>query len=81
MAGYGMLGHIGISKQNSFGTATNSYDYMPIISETLTTNIEQLVEEGMRTRFDEGPSHDGLQTVAGDIVFEPHPIIFCLLPI
>jgi hypothetical protein len=70
-----MLGHIGISKQNSFGTATTSWDYLPIINESLTTNIEQLVEEGLRARFEEGTSHEGLLTVAGDIVFEPHPIM------
>lgn len=73
--GYGMLSHFGISAQNSFGTATNSFDYMPIISESLTTNIEELIEEGMRARFDESPSHTGLLTVAGEIVFEPHPIM------
>ena len=73
--GYGMLSHLGISKQDSFGTATSSWDYMPIISESLTTNIEQLVEEGLRARFEEGPTHEGLLTVAGDIVFEPHPIM------
>lgn len=72
---YGMLGHIGISRQNSFGTAASSWDYLPIISESLTTNIEQLVEEGLRTRFEEGPTHEGILTVTGDIVFEPHPIM------
>lgn len=72
---YAHLGHIGISAQQSFGTATNSFEYFPIINESLTTGIEQLVEEGMRARFEEGPTHEGLLTVAGDIVFEPHPII------
>lgn len=73
--GYGMLSHFGMSAQNSFGTATDSFDYMPIISETLTTNIEELIEEGMRSRFDESPSHAGLISVTGDVVFEPHPIM------
>lgn len=73
--GYGALGFLGISKQNSFGTATNSFDFLPIISETLVTNINQLVEEGQRGRFEEGNVREGLLTVAGDIVFEPHPIM------
>lgn len=73
--GYGMKGHLMISAQQSFGTATASYDSVPIISESLTTAIERLVEEGMRGRFEEGPSHEGLLTVAGDVVFEPHPIM------
>lgn len=71
---YGMLGHMGISVQESYGTATNSWEYAPIVSESLTTNIEQLVEESMRNRFDEPPTQKGVITVAGDIVFEPHPI-------
>lgn len=73
--GYGALGYFGISKQNSFGTATNSFDFMPIISETLTTNIAQLIESGMRARFEAGPVREGLLTVAGNVVFEPHPIM------
>lgn len=73
--GYGMKGHLLISAQQSFGTATNSWDSVPIISESLTTNIEELIEEGMRGRFEESPSHEGLLTVAGDIVFEPHPVM------
>ena len=72
---YGTQGHLGISAQQSFKTATASFDYIPIISETLTTEIEQLMEEGMKGRFEEGNGHAGLLTVAGDIVFEPHPIL------
>ena len=72
---YGMGGHLGISAQQSFKTATSSFDYMPIVSESLTTEIEQLIEEGMKSRYEEGDSHEGRLTVAGDIVFEPHPIL------
>ena len=72
---YGALSHIGISAQQSYGTATASWDYLPIISESLVTEIEQLEEEGMRARFESGAVHEGLITVAGDIVFEPHPIL------
>lgn len=72
---YGALSHLGISAQQSFGTATGSWDYMPIISESLVTEIEQLEEEGMRARFEAGATHEGLITIVGDIVFEPHPIL------
>lgn len=74
--GYGVKAHFGISAQQSFGTATSSFEFLPIISETLVTNIEQLVEEGMRGRFEEGDTQEGLLTVEGDIVFEPTPIMF-----
>jgi len=73
--GYGRQGHLGISAQQSFGTATSSYDFVPVISESLTTNLEQMLEENMRQRFEESPSREGLLTVAGDIVMEAHPIM------
>ena len=73
--GYGRKGHLGISAQQSFGTDTASFDYVPIVSESLTTNIEQMLEENMRSRFEESPTREGLLTVAGDIVMEAHPIM------
>ena len=74
--GYGIGGFLGICKQNSFGTAlTASYEYVPIISESLTTNIEELVSENIQARFEEGDSYTGRLSVAGDIVFEPHPTV------
>ena len=73
--GYGRQGHLGMAAQQSFGTAVASYDFVPIISESLVTNLEQLLEENMRQRFEESPSREGLLTVAGDIVMEAHPIM------
>lgn len=70
-----MQSFLGISRQNSFGTATNSWDYIPIVNESLTDNIEQLVQENMFARFEEGPTQEGMLTVTGDIVFEPEPIM------
>lgn len=73
---YGMEGHFGLSAQGSFGGAmTSSFDFMPIISETLVDAVEELVEESIMGRYDESPSHEGLLTVQGDVVFEPHPIM------
>lgn len=72
---YGNQGHMGISAQESFGTITTSFDFFPFISETITVNIEDLPEEGMEARFEEGESHEGLQTITGDISLEPHPIM------
>lgn len=75
--GYGIGGFLGICKQNSFGTAnTSSYEYVPIISESLTTELEDLVSENIQNRYEEGESYSGLLSVAGDIVFEPHPTLF-----
>lgn len=72
--GYGIGGFLAVSRQQSFGTATSSWEYVGIISESLTTNIEQLIEENLYGRFDEPDQREGLLTVAGDVVFEPHPI-------
>ena len=74
--GYGIGGFLGICKQNSFGTAlTASYEYIPIISESLTTDIEELVSESIQNRYEEGDSYTGRLSVTGDIVFEPHPTL------
>lgn len=70
---YGMEGHLGISVQQSFGTATSSYEYFPIISEGLSTDIEVVAEEGMRGLFAEPPIREGLETGAGDMSVELRP--------
>lgn len=72
---YGNQGHIGISKQDAFKTATNSFDFVPFVSESLTTNIEEIIQENMLSRYDEGDAMEGIITVEGEIVFEPHPIL------
>lgn len=73
--GYGLNGHLGLSAQQSFKTATTSYDFIPFISETITTQIEELIEENMVARFDENDSQPGILQVTGDIVIEPNPTL------
>lgn len=70
----GALGFLGISRQNSFGTASNSWHFMPIISEGLETAVEQLVSESIQNRFGEPISLEGLETTEGDIEFDLHPL-------
>lgn len=72
---FGTGGFLGISKQNSFGAATASWHYIPIINETLTTKIEDLIEESIQNRFEEGESHQGIISAEGDIVMEAHPVL------
>lgn len=71
----GTLGHLALSRQNSFGTATASWNFLPIISEGLTTNIEQLRRGGIVGRNAEGIAQAGRETGGGDVTFEPHPIL------
>jgi len=73
---YGMMGHCGLSFQNSFGTQiTTSFDYLPLISESITENIPPLLDEGIRGRYEEGESYEGAHELTGDIVTNVHPII------
>ena len=74
--GYGIGGYLAISKQNSVGTATSAFDYVPFVSESLTENIEQLQSENLRNVYDNPNTLEGINNVTGDIVFEPHPSYF-----
>ena len=68
--GYGIGGYLAISKQNSVGTATSGFDYVPFVSESLTENIEQLQSESLKAVYDQPNQLEGINNVSGDIVFE-----------
>ncbi|NIS51680.1 MAG: hypothetical protein GWN94_11325, partial [Phycisphaerae bacterium] len=71
---YGQDGHIGVSFQESLGTSnTDSFWYMPFVSETLTENIEDLISESLSSRIEEPDPYEGMHSVEGDIVMEVHP--------
>lgn len=71
---YGMGGAIGITMQQSFGTAyTTGMKFQPFISESLNESIPPVVVEGMRGIYDEGDSLEGPHEISGDISFEVDP--------
>jgi len=72
----GQLSFLGINRQNSFGTALGSYHWTPFVSESLVHNIETLVSQGIRATLVEGVHMQGLESAAGAVVVEPHPIQF-----
>src|SRR3990167_7075535 len=73
---YGMTSNVLWNFQNSFGTSqTTSLQAIPIISESLTENIEQLIETGMYNRLSESPTHEGPHIVEGEIAVEALPTI------
>lgn len=75
MSGYGMLGHVMLAFQNSFGTAlTTSLEAVAVTEAGLMHGIEQIVEEGMYGRMDESPYHAGIETNGGDIAAEASPL-------
>jgi len=72
---YGQEGHIGISFQDSLGTANvGSLDYFNFISEGLVENIEDLISESLTSRLDEPDAYAGMRGVEGDIVLEVNPL-------
>lgn len=73
---YGQGGHIGISFQDSMGTANvDSLEYFPFISESLVENIEDLLSECLSARLDEPDAYEGMHGIEGDIVSEVHPVL------
>jgi len=70
----GVLGFLAISKQNSFGTSTASWNFIPIISESLVTTIEQQRRGSIVGRTAEGIASTGVERNAGDISLEPHQL-------
>ena len=71
---YGTFGHVGISFQQSFGTVfTDSYDYIPILNESIAEDIPPLVSQAIKGRFEEGTVYEGYHSIAGDIVAEVDP--------
>jgi hypothetical protein len=71
---YGMGGAVGITMQQSFGTAyTTGMKFQPFISESITESIPPVIVEGLRGIYDDGDSLEGPHEISGDIVFEIDP--------
>lgn len=73
--GYGQNAKIGISFQNSYGTALqNSVFWIPKLSESINVDKPPLIEQNLRGVFDEGAHHEGLNTISGSLEAEAAPI-------
>jgi len=73
---YGMKTNVGISFQNSYGTAlANSIYWVPFLSEGFAISKEPIVSEGMTGVFDEGATYEGSNAVEGTLEVEAHPIV------
>jgi hypothetical protein len=71
----GVLGFLAVSRQQSFGTATSSWNFVPIVSEGLQTNIEQIRRGSIVGRTAEGIAQPGKESGGGDVTMEPHPLL------
>lgn len=73
MAGIGALAHIGLAKETTFGTPVAATAYLPFETESITAEIEQVVDSSLKALLDESPSYGGLETYGGEIVFPVRP--------
>lgn len=72
---YGMKTDIGLSFQNSYGTAlVNSIYWLSFLSEDFAIAKEQIVSEGMRGVFDEGAHYEGMNAVDATLELEAQAI-------
>lgn len=77
---YGMKTNVGISFQNSYGTAlANSIYWIPFLSEGFAVAKEPLIAENMTGVFDEGAHYEGLNSNEGALEVEAHPIALGVL--
>ena len=70
---YGNKSGLGIIQQNSFDTIAdiaNSNTSIPYLSETFTTNLEDILAENIDGLYDEKDRYKGKQHVSGDIEIE-----------
>lgn len=74
--GYGTSATLGITFQNSYGTASgvSSTVFIPFVSENVGLEIPDLIPESKTGLFDEADSEGGPRSITGDISFEPRPI-------
>jgi hypothetical protein len=73
--GYGMLGHVMMQFQNSFGTSlVDSLHAIAITDESLNLSIEDIIHPGMFSRFGESPYYKGIQIVEGEITQPANPV-------
>lgn len=72
---YGQRSQIGISFQDSYGTALqNSIFWLPKVSEDVTVDKPPLIEQNLKGVLDEGQHFEGPNMVAGAISMEAAPI-------
>jgi len=75
----GSRGHVGIKKETTWGTraSTGVNDFfLPFVTESLTTDIEEVLSAAQKGILDESASYQGERAFAGDVVIEVHPTSF-----
>lgn len=75
---YGAQVKFGIARQTAAGsggaaTAPGSFHHVPLISEDVGLEKDEVVSANLTGRFEQGAVYDGVNRVAGTIEFEPTP--------
>ena len=73
-SGYGFLGHIGIAKETTWGTAVAAADYLEGMSEGLTAVPDRFDTRNIVSGMYEPDDEAGVLRIAGDLSFAGHPI-------
>ncbi len=71
---FGTAAYLRIARQNSAGvavTAAGSFIPVPFVSETLVTEVPELISDTIRGRYEQGPSAKGIVSGMGDMVIRP----------
>lgn len=71
---YGMIGHVGIGKETSWGSAVAVTDYIEALSENLSLTLERYETKNIYGGYYEPDDATGTKRVAGDLVFAGHPV-------
>ena len=74
----GNKGFIGAKKEVTWGSKVSGANdfYLPFISESLSTDIEEVVSAAQRGVVEEPESYQGQRAYKGDVVIEVHPASF-----
>jgi hypothetical protein len=70
---FGGLTHVGLGKETTWGTPVAATEYLKFVSEGISEEIEQLVQESIGEIVDEGATFEGLHTISGDVSFDAYP--------
>lgn len=70
----GHLGFFGLGKETTWGTAVAVTDYMELLSENISTNIDRFPTRNIINGFYEPDDYAGMRRSAGNIVMAAQPV-------
>lgn len=71
--GYGMAGHLGLAKESTWGTSVAATDYVEILSESVSREIDRFDVANIVGRLAEPDDQAGVHRFSGDVTFAAHP--------